>query len=251
MPRSRWIRSAPRSRLPTTAFFAALALTALPLLARAGDPEMDEMSKKRSQMVDTQIKARGVRDPRVLEAMRTIPRHHFVPDALVDHAYEDQPLPIGMRQTISQPYIVAAMSELLRPESDDVVLEVGTGSGYQAAVLSKLVRQVYSIEIIPELAESARSALAGLGIDNVVVITGDGYRGLPEHAPFDGVLVTAAPEKVPPPLVEQLAVGGRLVIPVGEWFQELKVLEKTAKGIETTTAFPVRFVPMTGEAERQ
>ncbi len=203
----------------------------------------------RTEMVEEQIVARGVRDPRVLAAMRSVPRHLFVPERVRDRAYGDHPLAIGSRQTISQPYIVAAMTELLAPEPDDVVLEIGTGSGYQAAVLSKLVKRVYSMEILRELAESAKRALRENGFDNVEVIVGDGYLGLPEHAPFQGILVTAAPEQVPPPLIEQLAVGGRLVIPVGEWTQDLVVFEKTESGVSRREVLPVRFVPMTGEAE--
>ena len=202
-------------------------------------------------MVDEQIAARGVKDPRVLEAMRETPRHLFVPESLRAYAYEDRPLPIGHRQTISQPYIVAFMTELLRPEPDDVVLEIGTGSGYQAAVLSSLVKTVVSIEILPELADQAKVQLAAAGRNNVQVITGDGYRGLPERAPFEGIIVTAAPPEVPAALVEQLAVGGRLVIPVGEGIQELLVIERTSSGVTRRSVLPVRFVPMTGEAQNQ
>ncbi len=202
-------------------------------------------------MVDEQIAARGGKDPRVLEAMRETPRHLFGPESLRAYAYEDRPLPIGHRQTISQPYIVAFMTELLRPEPDDVVLEIGTGSGYQAAVLSSLVKTVVSIEILPELAEQAKVQLAAAGRNNVQVITGDGYRGLPERAPFEGIIVTAAPPEVPAALVEQLAVGGRLVIPVGEGIQELLVIERTSSGVTRRSVLPVRFVPMTGEAQHQ
>ena len=202
-------------------------------------------------MVDEQIAARGVQDPRVLEAMRETPRHLFVPESLRAYAYEDRPLPIGHRQTISQPYIVAFMTELLRPEPDDVVLEIGTGSGYQAAVLSSLVKTVVSIEILPELAEQAKVQLAAAGRNNVQVIIGDGYRGLPERAPFEGIIVTAAPPEVPAALVEQLAVGGRLVIPVGEGIQELLVIERTSSGVTRRSVLPVRFGPMTGEAQNQ
>jgi protein-L-isoaspartate(D-aspartate) O-methyltransferase len=205
----------------------------------------------REQMVKTQIEGRGVRDLRVLEAMRTVPRHLFIPESYRDRAHEDGPLPIGMKQTISQPYMVAIMTELLDPKPDDRVLEVGTGSGYQAAVLSGLVGHVYTIEIIPELAERARRTISTLGYGNVTVITGDGYRGLPEQAPFDGILVTAAPVEVPKPLLEQLRLGGRLVIPVGGRRQYLQVLQRTEEGIETKTLFGVRFVPMTGEAEKK
>jgi protein-L-isoaspartate(D-aspartate) O-methyltransferase len=203
----------------------------------------------RSEMVRTQIEARGVRDPRVLEAMRTVPRHHFVPRHLETAAYDDGPLPIGHGQTISQPYIVAVMSEQLAPEPDDVVLDVGTGSGYQAAVLSRLAARVYSIEIVPELADEARARLASLGYTNVEVITGDGWAGLPAKAPFDGILVAAAPSEVPTPLTEQLAVGARLVIPVGTAQQDLRVLERTAEGIDERTLFGVRFVPLVGGDE--
>ena len=211
----------------------------------------DEVTmSKRSKMVVEQIEARGVVDPRVLAAMREVPRHAFVPDPLDADAYRDHPLPIGKGQTISQPYIVAAMSELARLEPGDKALEIGTGSGYGAAILSRLVERVYSIEIIPELAESAKKALANLGYDNVEVIVGDGYRGLPEPAPFDAILVTAAPGHVPQPLLDQLAEGGRLVIPVGSGFQELRVYEKKDGEVEGHVAFPVRFVPMTGEAEK-
>ncbi len=213
----------------------------------AAEPDWKSM---RERMVVEQIEARGVRNARVLAAMRAVPRHDFVSGRLRSRAYEDHPLPIAAQQTISQPYIVAAMSEALDPQPGDRVLEVGTGSGYQAAVLAKLVARVYSIEIIEELGVAARTKLAELGYDNVEVTIGDGYRGLPEHAPFDGILVTAAPEKVPPPLLEQLAPGARMVIPVGRWFQELQVIERSESGVVTRTLFPVRFVPMTGEVTR-
>ncbi len=225
-----------------------LALAGAALLvfggARACHSSPPDWKALREQMVTQQIEARGVVNPRVRRAMRSVPRHRFVPESNRGRAYQDRPLPIGHGQTISQPYIVAVMTELLQPQPGDRVLEIGTGSGYQAAVLSGLVEKIYSIEIIPELAETARTALAAGGYRNVEVITGDGYKGLPEHAPFDGIIVTAAPEKVPEPLVEQLAVGGRLVIPVGGWSQDLRVLERTEEGVRTTTLFPVRFVPL-------
>ena len=202
-------------------------------------------------MLRGQIEARGVQDPRVLHAMRSVPRERFVPEAQRSQAYEDRPLPIGHGQTISQPFVVAAMTEALRPQPSDRVLEIGTGSGYQAAVLSLLVAHVYSIEIVPELALQARETLATQGYENVQVITGDGFRGLPDQAPFDGIIVTAAPAQVPPALIEQLAPGGRLVIPVGDWRQELRVLERGPSGIRETSLFPVRFVPMIGEAQRR
>jgi protein-L-isoaspartate(D-aspartate) O-methyltransferase len=213
-----------------TAWAAAVAmLIAAPLLLA-----MDEdLSGDREEMVRTQIEARGVRDPRVLSAMGAVPRHHFVPEPVRDRAYQDRALPIGHGQTISQPYVVAVMTEAVEPSPGDRVLEIGTGSGYQAAVLSRLVAEVHSIEIIPELADAARQVLGELGYENVSVVTGDGYLGLPDLAPFDGIVVTAAPEKVPPP------------IPVGTAFQELRVLERTEAGIESRTLFPVRFVPFT------
>jgi len=213
-------------------------------------PDNDEFSA-RERMVEGQIRSRGVKDARVLAAMRKIPRHDFVPPEVRDHAYEDRPLSIGYNQTLSQPYIVAVMSELRRPQPGHRVLEVGTGSGYQAAVLSELVEHVFTIEIVPELAERARLVLAKSGHENVSVIVGDGFRGLPDAAPFDGIMVTAAPHEVPPPLLEQLAVGGRLVLPVGKNRQWLRVFERSEEGIREEKLFEVRFVPMTGEAQRQ
>ena len=211
----------------------------------------DPTASSRRAMVRDQIAARGIRDPRVLEAMREVPRHEFIPPGQRAFAYEDGALPIGYRQTISQPFVVAAMSEALQLGGDERVLEIGTGSGYQAAILSRLAREVYTIEIVPELAERAARDLERLGFDNVQVREGDGYRGWPEHAPFDAVMVTAAPDHVPQPLVDQLAVGGRLVIPVGRWGQELVVLTKHEDGVKRETLFPVRFVPMVGEAEER
>jgi protein-L-isoaspartate(D-aspartate) O-methyltransferase len=209
----------------------------------------DVYEPKRLEMVERQIAGRGVKDPRVLEAMRTIPRHLFVPEAEKPHAYEDRPLPIGSGQTISQPYIVAFMTEQLRLTGTETVLEIGTGSGYQTAVLAALARKVYSVEIRPELAEEATDRLKRLGITNVEVRAADGYRGWLEHAPFDGILVTAAPERVPPPLLEQLSLSGRMVIPVGGFYQELKIIERTASGFTERSVLPVRFVPFVGEAE--
>ena len=208
-------------------------------------------SDERERMVDMQIRARGIRDPRVLEALRTVPRHRFVPPALQDQAYADTPLPIGSEQTISQPYIVAYMTEALRLPPDAVVLEIGTGSGYQAAVLAAVAREVYSIEIVPELAARSAQVLSDLGYDNIHLRTGDGYRGWPEAAPFDGIIVTAAPDHVPPALVDQLAVGARLIIPVGRFSQDMRVVTRTAEGAVSETTIPVRFVPMTGEAEQR
>lgn len=211
----------------------------------------DAETANRARMVEAQIVARGVRDPRVLAAMRKVPRHLFVDPSQRSQAYEDHPLPIPGNQTISQPYIVALMTELLDLQPNERVLEIGTGSGYQSAVLGELAGQVYTIEIVPELAELAASRLKELHYDNVVVREGDGYRGWPEHAPFDAIIVTAAPERIPQPLIEQLAPGGVMVIPVGGFFQELKVFRKSADGrVTEKDILPVRFVPMTGEVEK-
>ncbi len=208
----------------------------------------EQFMEQRMNMVEHQIRARGVKNEKVLEAMREVPRHKFVPEDYRGFSYHDSPQPIGEGQTISQPYIVALMTELMEPEEGDVILEVGTGSGYQAAVLAEIVKEVYTIEIIESLAKQAEKTLDSLEYDNVHVRCGDGFKGLPEHAPFDGIIVTCAPSEIPPPLIEQLEVGGTLVIPVGEFYQELKAVTKTEKGVEKKTVIPVRFVPMTGEA---
>lgn len=200
-------------------------------------------------MVRNQIEARGIKNPRVLEAMRRVARHRFVPGELSERAYEDRPLPIGHDQTISQPYIVALMSELADVQPGDRVLEVGTGSGYQAAVLAELGAEVYSIEIVEPLARMAAKRLAELGY-HVTVRHGDGYRGWPEKAPFDAVMVTAAPPYVPPPLMRQLKVRGRLVVPVGRRTQDLQVITRTRDGYRRQTVAPVLFVPMTGQAQQ-
>jgi protein-L-isoaspartate(D-aspartate) O-methyltransferase len=201
-------------------------------------------SAMRERMVETQIRARDVQSAAVLEAMRRVPRHLFVPDDLRPFAYEDRPLPIGRDQTISQPYIVAYMTEALQPGTAHTVLEIGTGSGYQAAVLADIVKQVYSVEILPDLAETARRAIAAAGYTNVEVRTGNGYLGWPDHAPFDRIIVTAAPPDIPEALVEQLAIGGVMVVPVGTANQEIVVITKTAAGIVQERTIEVRFVPM-------
>jgi protein-L-isoaspartate(D-aspartate) O-methyltransferase len=211
----------------------------------------DIYTEERESMVEKQIETRGVKDKLVLAAMRKVPRHRFVPEKWRDQAYADEPLPIGEGQTISQPYIVALMTELLNMKGGEKILEIGTGSGYQAAVLAEIAKEVYTIEIICPLAQRAESTLKELGYDNVTVRCADGYQGWKEHAPFDGVIVTAAPDHIPQPLVDQLKVGGRLVIPVGDVFQELMVVTKTETGIRKTNVIPVRFVPMTGEAEKK
>ncbi len=210
--------------------------------------EGDGYARQRERMVERQLAARDITDPRVLAAMRTVPRHRFVASGQVAAAYDDRPLSIGHGQTISQPYIVALMTQLADPRPGDRVLEIGTGSGYQAAVLAELAGEVYTIEIVEPLAEEAMRTLQRLGYDRVVVRAGDGYAGWPEHAPFDAIVVTAAPEQVPQPLLDQLRVGGRLVAPVGpQWAgQELRLIEKQADGtLRTTRVAPVRFVPFT------
>ncbi len=220
-------------------FLAALPFALLP----AADP----YAALRERMVREQIEARDVRDPGVLRAMRSTPRHLFVPGEMRSMAYLDQPLPIGSGQTISQPYIVAIMTELLQVSRAHAVLEIGTGSGYQAAVLSPLAGRVYTIEIVPELAARSTALLKELGCSNVTVRLGDGYLGWPEQAPFDRIMLTAAPGEIPKALLDQLKPGGRLVAPVGStpFNQELVVVEKAADGkLRRRTVFPVRFVPM-------
>ncbi len=234
----------------------ALILGALTALAAAAD---DERAAERQSMVETiEAHARsvgsGIGDAglgaRVLEALRSVPRHEFVPGEASHLAYIDRPLPIGLGQTISQPFIVALMTHLLQVKPDDRILEIGTGSGYQAAVLSQLAREVYSVEIVPELGRQAARTLSRLGYANVTTRIGDGYQGWPEHAPYDGIMVTAAPDHVPPALVAQLKPGGRLVIPVGALFQDLMVIAKAADGTTTSTnIIPVRFVPLTRDGK--
>lgn len=228
---------------------AAPVCLALVVLLACGPAGSGSVEEARGRMVREQIAARGITDSRVLEAMREVPRHAFVPEPLRDRAYADRPLPIGHDQTISQPYVVAFMTQALELAPDARVLEVGTGSGYQAAVLAEVAGEVYSVEIVPELARRARATLGELGYEHVHLRTGDGYRGWPEHAPFDAIVVTAAADHVPPPLVEQLAPGGRLVMPVGDLFQTLLRLTKTPDGVEREELEAVRFVPMTGEAQ--
>lgn len=216
--------------------------------AAAESPEEEAHTTQRLEMVERTIRGRGVRDPLVLQAMETVPRHHFVLPEYLGQAYDDHPLPIGFGQTISQPYIVALMTELMQLQPDSKVLEVGTGSGYQAAVLAELVKDVYSIEIIPELAERATETLTGLGYDNVRTRQDDGYYGWPEEAPFDAIIVTAAPDHVPQPLVQQLADGGRLIVPIGPQggFQSLWQITRIGDKLDAVNIAPVRFVPLVG-----
>ncbi len=203
----------------------------------------------RERMVREQLQNRDVKNRAVLEAMRKVPRHRFVPANLVEAAYEDNPLPLILGQTISQPYIVGYMTQALQLRGTERVLEIGTGSGYQAAVLAELVPEVYTIEILPELAEQARKTLEALGYKNVRIQIGDGYLGWPENAPFDRIIVTAAPDHVPQPLIDQLKPGGKMIIPVGRMEQELVLIEKSEQGVSRRSTIPVRFVPMTGRAQ--
>ncbi len=226
--------------------FAAAALVAsIAMLVLFGQGRPSDAVTRRQEMVDEQIRTRDVSDARVLGALGKVPRERFVPADVRPRAYDDTPLPIGYGQTISQPYIVAYMTEALGVEADDTVLEIGTGSGYQAAILGELARTVYTIEIVPELAQRAAATLKDLGYANVHVRAGDGYAGWPEHAPFDRVLVTAAPEQIPEPLLQQLGAGGRLVIPVGAQGQTqwMTIVDKTAQGVASRRTIPVQFVP--------
>ena len=208
-----------------------------------------ELQKARRRMVEDQIVARGVTEQNVINAMLSVERHEFVPENLKAYAYCDQPLPIGSGQTISQPYIVALMTELLNVGSADTVLEIGTGSGYQAAVLSRIVSHVYTIEIVEPLASAAEQRLRSLGYENITVRSGDGYEGWPEFSDFQGIIITAAPPRIPGPLLDQLAVGGTMVVPVGDAFQELQVITRQDTGYHKKRSIPVRFVPMVGKIQ--
>jgi protein-L-isoaspartate(D-aspartate) O-methyltransferase len=235
-----------------TAWFGALVADeiALPRLAPGAE---DPLALDRQRMVAEQLSCPGrdITNALVLAAMEKVPRHEFVPERLRYQAYQDRPRPIGHDQTISQPYIVAFMTEQLEPKPTDRVLEIGTGSGYQAAILAELAAKVYTVEIIEDLAGRAAVDLKRLGYTNVYVRAGDGYKGWPEAAPFDAIIVTCAPEKAPPPLIEQLKDGGRMIIPVGSsWYQELVLLRKQGGRLERQAVLPVRFVPMTGQSQR-
>ena len=230
---------------------ASVAAEVIPSqLVAAGE---DAFAVARQRMVSEQLAGpeRNITNALVLAAMRRVPRHEFVPERLRARAYWDCPLPIGYDQTISQPFIVAFMTEQLDPKPWDKVLEIGTGSGYQAAVLAEITAKVYTIEIVEPLADQAAATLHRLGYTNVFVRAGDGYKGWPDAAPFDAIIVTCAPEKVPPPLVAQLKEGGRMIIPIGPaWDQELVLLRKQGGKLERTAVLPVRFVPMTGKSQR-
>lgn len=237
-----------RRSVEVPALFLGLLLAAC---SDAKPPPTANTTEQRARMVERQIEARGISDPATLAAMRAVPRHEFLPMRLREEAYGDYPLPIGHGQTISQPYIVAFMTEAIRPQPGEKILEIGAGSGYQAAVLAQMGAEVYTIEIVEPLAEMARQTLDRLGYKNAHVRHGDGYRGWPEHAPFDAIIVTCAPDKIPPALVAQLKDGGRMIIPVGGGMeQELVLLRKQSERIGKQSVLPVRFVPMTGEAEK-
>ncbi|MBH30472.1 MAG: protein-L-isoaspartate O-methyltransferase [Candidatus Marinimicrobia bacterium] len=231
-----------------------IGIAFLALTLQIAGQDKNEYSVQRTTMIEKQIVSRGVTDEEVISVMTDVPRHLFIDESQWPIAYSDGPLPIGHGQTISQPYIVAFMTELLQPDTHHSVLEIGTGSGYQAAVLARLVHHVYTIEIVPELGRSARQTLKRLSYDNVSVQIGDGYKGWPKEAPFDRIILTAAPEEVPQALVDQLKPGGRMVLPVGPrwWGQDLLVIEKDSTGeVMEKKTLPVRFVPMVHEQERK
>lgn len=233
-------------------FFLALFLSYAQVIGMSAAVFASESyNSARAEMVRSQIKARGIIDPSVLAAMGIVERHLFVPEHLRSRAYIDSPLPIGEGQTISQPYIVAYMTEAVELGKDDRVLEIGTGSGYQAAVLAEIAKEVYTIEIVKKLADSSAELLKELGYDNVHLKHGDGYKGWPEKAPFDAIVVTAAPARIPEQLIDQLRPGGRMIVPVGSFFQELYLITRTERGYDSEKLLPVRFVPMVrGPGER-
>ncbi len=228
---------------------AAALVIAVVFGCRGSSQDTTDYDAARERMVRQQIAARDISDPEILAAFEKVERHKFVDSSLWSMAYNDHPLPIGEGQTISQPYIVALMTDLAGLDSSDTVLEIGTGSGYQAAILAELVDQVYTIEIVKSLGLQARERLRQLGYDNVEVRIGDGYQGWPEQAPFDAIIITCAPPKIPQPLLDQLADGGRMVVPVGTYYQELILVEKEDGELRKSRIAPVRFVPMTGESQ--
>jgi protein-L-isoaspartate(D-aspartate) O-methyltransferase len=225
---------------------ARLLLAALLAVVTSGGALAQDWGLQRRALVD-ELRQRGIRERTVLRAMEQVPRHLFVPESVRRRAYEDQALPVGSGRTVYQPYVVALMTSLLDLDRGDRVLEVGTGSGYHAAILSRIAREVYSVEIDSTAAAQARRRLAGLGYVNVSVRHGDGYQGWPDKAPFDAILLSVAPPRVPKPLIDQLRVGGKMVVPVGGFFQDLLVITKTADGLEKRTVIPVRVAPMAGK----
>lgn len=247
-----WHSGASEVRPEPSDELAAAAESRIVIESKASEAEPEGLKEARRRMVDRQLRARDITDADVLDVMGRVRRHEFVPDELDHQAYDDHPLPIGHGQTISQPYIVALMTQLAKPRRESRALDIGTGSGYQAAILAELCKEVYSVEIVEPLANRARKRLAELGYKNVTVRAGDGYRGWPEHAPFEVIIVAAAPDHVPQPLIDQLAPGGRLILPVGSYPQNLMVLEKKKDGtVERKNVAPVMFVPMTGEAQKE
>lgn len=228
----------------------AVALSLAVALALAGPARAgDNLDGLRHTMVQQQVKQRGITKPEVLAAMEQVPRHLFVPDSLRADAYSDRPLVLGPGRTVYQPYVVALMTSLLELKKGDKVLEIGTGSGYHAAVLSRIAREVYSVEIVETVAIQASKRLSVLGYHNVAIRVGDGYRGWPEHAPFDAILLSAGTPKIPKLLIDQLRIGGKMVVPLGGFFQDLLVITKAADGIEKRTIIPVRLSPMTGKVQ--
>ncbi|MCF7810465.1 protein-L-isoaspartate(D-aspartate) O-methyltransferase [bacterium] len=239
-----------KRKLITSVIFLTLIFIASIGKSSERNSEVDSWESQRLKLVDGLIHD-GITDRKVLEAMFFVPRHAFVPFSFRRQSYEDHPLPIGCEQTISQPFIVAYMCQSLNLGGSEKVLEIGTGSGYHAAVLSLLADTVYTIEIIPELGRSAERTLDSLGYDNIIVKIGDGYRGLPDNAPFDAIILTAAPPEIPQPLLDQMSIGARLIAPVGELWQELVLIERDETGYSRKPLLPVRFVPMTGEAQER
>lgn len=231
-----------RGRLLAAVFAGLAAVSGLAFAA-------DSFEAQRRAMVETQIRQRGITQPEVLAAMGQVPRHLFVPESLRAQAYDRRPLSLGQGRTIYEPYLVALMTSLLDLKRGEKVLEVGTGSGYHAAVLSRIAREVYSVEIVHTVANQAAKKLSVLGYHNIQIRVGDGYQGWPEQAPFDAILLSAAPPHIPKPLMDQLRVGGKMVVPVGNFFQDLLVITKTADGIEKRTIIPVRLSPMTGKVQ--
>lgn len=225
-------------------YFLAIMIIGAMVLSACGQVEPASFAEQRKKMIQEQIVERGVTDQRILQVMDKVERHLFIPASMLGYAYDDSPLPIGDGQTISQPYIVAFMTEAAQLKENDRVLEIGTGSGYQAAILAEIVKEVYTIEILGSLANQAQQRLKDLGYKNIFVKHGDGYKGWPEYAPFDAIIATAAPDEVPQELVKQLNTGGRMVVPVGTNYQELLRITKTDQGLQEEHLLPVKFVPM-------